>query len=96
MEKPQTVGLSYNTKDQWEIPKSSLRLIREMGSKCVIPSTGGEAPDSWTVVQHQGPVGDPQEFSTTHTRDRPRTVRKGLRRAVEQHDPSGDQNSQAR
>ena len=68
VEKPQTVGLSYNTDDQWEIPKSSLRLIREIGSKCVIPSTGGEAPYCWTVVQHQGPVGDPQEFSTTHTR----------------------------
>ncbi|KAK2173446.1 hypothetical protein NP493_873g01016 [Ridgeia piscesae] len=31
VEKPQTVGLSYNTKDQWEIPKSSLRLLREIG-----------------------------------------------------------------
>lgn len=32
LEKPETVGLSYNTKDQWEIPKSSLRLIRKIGS----------------------------------------------------------------
>ena len=31
MEKPQTVGLSYNTKDQWEIPKTSLKLIRKIG-----------------------------------------------------------------
>ena len=31
-EKPDTVGLSYNTKDQWEISKSSLRLIRKIGS----------------------------------------------------------------
>lgn len=31
VEKPQTVGLSYNTKDQWEIPKSSLKLIRKIG-----------------------------------------------------------------
>lgn len=31
MEKPQTVGLSYNTRDQWEISKSSLRLIRKIG-----------------------------------------------------------------
>lgn len=31
IEKPQTVGLSYNTKDQWEIPKSSLKLIRKIG-----------------------------------------------------------------
>ncbi len=31
VEKPQTVGLSYNTKDQWEIPKSSLRLIKKIG-----------------------------------------------------------------
>lgn len=30
-EKPDTVGLSYNTKDQWEIPKSSLRLLRKIG-----------------------------------------------------------------
>lgn len=31
VEKPQTNGLSYNTKDQWEIPKSSLKLIRKIG-----------------------------------------------------------------
>ena len=31
VEKPQTVGLSYNTKDQWEIPKSSLKLIKKIG-----------------------------------------------------------------
>lgn len=31
VEKPQTVGLSYNTKDQWEIPKSDLRRIRKIG-----------------------------------------------------------------
>jgi len=31
LEKPQTFGLSYNTKDQWEIPKSSLRLLRKIG-----------------------------------------------------------------
>ena len=26
-----TIGLSYNTKDQWEIPKTSLQLKREIG-----------------------------------------------------------------
>lgn len=26
-----TVGLSYNTKDQWEIPKSSLKKLRKIG-----------------------------------------------------------------
>ncbi|XP_045159933.2 tyrosine-protein kinase Src42A-like [Mercenaria mercenaria] len=31
VEKPMTVGLSYNTKDQWEIPKSSLKLLRKIG-----------------------------------------------------------------
>jgi fyn-related kinase len=31
VEKPQTVGLSYNTKDAWEIPKTSLRLLRKLG-----------------------------------------------------------------
>lgn len=31
VEKPETVGLSYNTKDHWEIAKSSLRLIRKIG-----------------------------------------------------------------
>ncbi|KAH3849098.1 tyrosine-protein kinase Src42A-like isoform X2 [Dreissena polymorpha] len=31
VEKPQTVGLSYNTKDQWEIPKPSLKLLRKIG-----------------------------------------------------------------
>ena len=32
LERPDTVGLSYNTTDQWEIPKSSLQLIRKIGS----------------------------------------------------------------
>ena len=32
IEKPDTVGLSYNTKDQWEISKSSLQLVRKIGS----------------------------------------------------------------
>ena len=31
IEKPETVGLSYNTKDHWEIAKTSLRLIRKIG-----------------------------------------------------------------
>jgi len=31
VEKPETVGLSYNTKDHWEIPKTSLRLLRKIG-----------------------------------------------------------------
>lgn len=31
MERPDTVGLSYNTKDQWEISKSSIQLIRKIG-----------------------------------------------------------------
>ncbi|KAK2846301.1 hypothetical protein Q7C36_011155 [Tachysurus vachellii] len=29
---PQTHGLSYNTVDQWEIPRSSIRLLRKLGS----------------------------------------------------------------
>ncbi|XP_069742917.1 tyrosine-protein kinase FRK [Narcine bancroftii] len=31
METPVTVGLSYNTVDQWEIPRSSLKLIKKLG-----------------------------------------------------------------
>jgi len=31
VEKPDTHGLSYNTKDQWEIPKTSLQLKRQIG-----------------------------------------------------------------
>jgi len=31
MERPETVGLSYNTKDQWEISKSSIQLVRKIG-----------------------------------------------------------------
>jgi len=31
VERPETFGLSYNTKDHWEIPKSSLHLIRKIG-----------------------------------------------------------------
>ncbi|XP_060769473.1 tyrosine-protein kinase SRK2 [Neoarius graeffei] len=29
---PQTHGLSYNTADQWEIPRSSIRLLHKLGS----------------------------------------------------------------
>ncbi|XP_002742020.1 tyrosine-protein kinase Src42A-like [Saccoglossus kowalevskii] len=32
MEKPQTAGMSYNTVDQWEIPRESLATIRKLGS----------------------------------------------------------------
>ena len=32
VEKPQTRGLSYNTADQWEIPRSSLQLVKKLGS----------------------------------------------------------------
>ncbi|XP_049333582.1 tyrosine-protein kinase SRK2 [Astyanax mexicanus] len=31
-EAPQTHGLSYNTVDQWEIPRSSIRLLRKLGA----------------------------------------------------------------
>ena len=61
---------------------------------CVLP--GGEAPDSRALIQHQGPVGDPQELPATPPRDWTWAVWKGLRRPVEQHNPSGNQNSQAR
>lgn len=30
-EKPQTEGLSYNTREQWEIPKGSLKMFRKIG-----------------------------------------------------------------
>ncbi|XP_019623821.1 PREDICTED: tyrosine-protein kinase Src42A-like isoform X1 [Branchiostoma belcheri] len=32
IEKPTTAGLSYNTVDQWEIPRSSLQKVRKLGS----------------------------------------------------------------
>ncbi|XP_041950556.1 tyrosine-protein kinase SRK2 [Alosa sapidissima] len=32
MEAPQTHGLSYNTADQWEIDRSSVRLLRKLGA----------------------------------------------------------------
>ncbi|XP_042359115.1 tyrosine-protein kinase SRK2 [Plectropomus leopardus] len=32
MEAPQTHGLSYNTVDQWEIDRSSIRLLRKLGA----------------------------------------------------------------
>lgn len=32
MEVPQTIGLSYNTVDQWEIDRSSIRLLRKLGA----------------------------------------------------------------
>ncbi|XP_033122754.1 tyrosine-protein kinase SRK2-like [Anneissia japonica] len=32
LEKPQTVGLSYNTVDQWEIARTSLHLTNKLGS----------------------------------------------------------------
>ncbi|XP_066532663.1 tyrosine-protein kinase FRK [Hoplias malabaricus] len=31
-EAPQTYGLSYNTVDQWEIPRSSIRLLQKLGT----------------------------------------------------------------
>jgi len=32
MEAPQTHGLSYNTVDQWEIDRKSIRLLRKLGA----------------------------------------------------------------
>uniref|UniRef100_UPI00398F0612 tyrosine-protein kinase FRK n=1 Tax=Pristiophorus japonicus TaxID=55135 RepID=UPI00398F0612 len=32
LETPVTVGLSYNTVDQWEIPRNSLKLIKKLGA----------------------------------------------------------------
>lgn len=32
MEAPQTGGLSYNTVDQWEIERSSIKLLKKLGS----------------------------------------------------------------
>lgn len=32
LETPVTVGLSYNTVDQWEIPRTSLKLIKKLGA----------------------------------------------------------------
>ena len=36
---------------------------------------GGETPDQWTFLQHQGPVGNPQDFAQTDTQDRTWSVR---------------------
>ncbi|XP_072913535.1 tyrosine-protein kinase FRK [Hemitrygon akajei] len=32
LDTPVTVGLSYNTEDQWEIPRSSLKLVKKLGA----------------------------------------------------------------
>lgn len=32
MEVPQTHGLSYNTVDQWEIDRKSIKLLRKLGA----------------------------------------------------------------
>lgn len=32
MEAPQTHGLSYNTVDQWEIDRNSIKLLRKLGA----------------------------------------------------------------
>lgn len=32
MEAPQTHGLSYNTVDQWEIDRKSIKLLRKLGA----------------------------------------------------------------
>ncbi len=39
VEKPQTMGLSYNTADQWEIPRSSLQMVKRLG--------GGQFGEVW-------------------------------------------------
>lgn len=31
IEKPVTAGLSHNTRDQWEIDRSSLKFVRKLG-----------------------------------------------------------------
>ena len=32
MEAPQTYGLSYNTVDQWEIDRKSIKLLKKLGA----------------------------------------------------------------
>ena len=32
LEQPETSGLSHNTKDQWSIPRESLKLVKKLGS----------------------------------------------------------------
>lgn len=32
MEAPQTYGLSYNTVDQWEISRTSIKLLKKLGA----------------------------------------------------------------
>lgn len=32
IEKPQTMGLSHDTVDHWEIPRSSLQMLKKLGS----------------------------------------------------------------
>ena len=31
IEKPVTAGMSYNTRDQWEIDRTSLKFVRKLG-----------------------------------------------------------------
>lgn len=42
MEAPQTAGLSYNTVDQWEIERSSIKLLKKLGS--------GQFGDVWEAL----------------------------------------------
>ena len=42
LELPQTADLSHNTKDQWEIPRSTVKLARKLGA--------GQFGDVWEGV----------------------------------------------
>lgn len=57
---------------------------------------GGKTPDQRAVLQHEGPMGNPQEFTQTNTQDWPRPVWRGVGRTVEQHNTCRYQNPQAR
>lgn len=74
---------------------SELAHNSDLSVSCVCLA-GGETPDQRAVLQHEGPVGNPQEFTQTDTQDWPRPVWRGVGRTVEQYDTSRYQNPQAR
>lgn len=78
MEAPQTAGLSYNTVDQWEIERSSIKLLKKLGS--------GQFGDVWeglwnnttTVAVKTLKPGRPQSHCMVALRHAPSWVWSGF------------------
>lgn len=63
MEVPQTYGLSYNTVDQWEIDRKSIKLLRKLGAGQFGEVFEGLWNDTTPVAVKTLKPGNAREFS---------------------------------